>query len=712
MPGLLTLHTDLKSLKYGQDQPGGGSSGQPFIQNDINNPKNILGVDDGLIRGGAIGAAKSSVTDTLRIEKFLTSAPQGPLFIAKQVGLQLSNPRLETRAIPQVGGAGIFGSVINAGINNNGIGPTRIYNLGVNTLAQIPVNAFGGHINRHGFTPIPNENTYYINVVRDNNKNTKTVSAQTANTVVNTVFSLFGLSTPSALQGLFKKDVVTSDNRLIQLTTKFGLSPRIEGPPNANNNPNIIADYIGGPGSVYGIGKTLINRHGSATQIQDWTANNYAVEGAKNENKNTNKLAITDLNANLSRDTVANGPSSYPNIPAPKLPPTVYSNVKTYADIAKANELPNNENLIKAKIAAAVSINNIVSGIGGIAAFANQSLANNFDVVSPNAFRQIEVGEDGKPVITEGAAAFSSKAIPGGKIKYANTYGDVISINKSNWKDAARNVRVGSGRKDSINLTPLFTARGGTDSLVVNIGGTTYTINDLVKFRIEAINTDTPEESTFMVFRAYITSFDDSTTANWDANKYIGRGEEFYIYNGFSRKINIGFKVAALSAGEMKPMYQKLNYLMSNLMPDYNGVLMRGPMTKMTVGNWIDSQPGVINSLTYTVSNDSPWEIALNEPTAGGSREMVLPHIIDVSLSFTPIGVHTKGNYQTPEKSSEQSNIAQNWNGSNESSNYIGDNVRSGTTATAQTNNANANPNFIGPQLPPATVSAQPSTIY
>ena len=35
---LLNLQTDLKSLKYGQDQPGGGSSGQPFITTNVNDP--------------------------------------------------------------------------------------------------------------------------------------------------------------------------------------------------------------------------------------------------------------------------------------------------------------------------------------------------------------------------------------------------------------------------------------------------------------------------------------------------------------------------------------------------------------------------------------------------------------------------------------------------------------------------------------------------
>ena len=33
--GLVDLKTDLKNLKFGSDRPGGGSSGQPYIQTAI-----------------------------------------------------------------------------------------------------------------------------------------------------------------------------------------------------------------------------------------------------------------------------------------------------------------------------------------------------------------------------------------------------------------------------------------------------------------------------------------------------------------------------------------------------------------------------------------------------------------------------------------------------------------------------------------------------
>ena len=176
---LIDLKTDLKSLKYGHDRLGGGSSGQPYIQTNINRPgTNLIGnFDDGLVRGGAVGAAKASIVDTLRIGKFLTDFPKGPLFIVKQVGLQLSNPRLEAKQLKTdnpTSGGGLLRNVGNfiANVANkitNLIGPTRLYNLGINTIAQVPVNAFGGHFNRHGILPVQSDDTKYLAVAQYNN---------------------------------------------------------------------------------------------------------------------------------------------------------------------------------------------------------------------------------------------------------------------------------------------------------------------------------------------------------------------------------------------------------------------------------------------------------------------------------------------------------------------------------------------------------------
>jgi hypothetical protein len=141
--------------------------------------------------------------------------------------------------------------------------------------------------------------------------------------------------------------------------------------------------------------------------------------------------------------------------------------------------------------------------------------------------------------------------------------------------------------------------------------------------------------------------------------KYAGRGDKFWIYDSFNRKISVSFKVAALSAEEMKPMYQKLNFLMSNLMPDYNGVLMRGPLVRLSVGNYIDCQLGKLDSLSYKVPQDAPWEIAIDEPE-GGTKKLILPHVVEVTLGFTPIGSESSGTNKLQKKSQTTSHIAQN----------------------------------------------------
>jgi hypothetical protein len=165
--------TNLRGLKYGNDTIGGGNSGEPYITTAIPpalqqqvESTNIWNSDSGLIRGGFAGATKASITDTERIFKFLKDSPRGPMFIIKQVGLQLSNPQLEA---PRGAGAilnnvlqGNFSTLFGGGDNfNTNIGATRIYNGGINTLLQVPLNAFGGNIVRHGLLPIESDSAKY-----------------------------------------------------------------------------------------------------------------------------------------------------------------------------------------------------------------------------------------------------------------------------------------------------------------------------------------------------------------------------------------------------------------------------------------------------------------------------------------------------------------------------------------------------------------------
>ena len=97
---------------------------------------------------------------------------------------------------------------------------------------------------------------------------------------------------------------------------------------------------------------------------------------------------------------------------------------------------------------------------------------------------------------------------------------------------------------------------------------------------------------------------------------------------------------------------------MGNVMPIYTGNLMRGPFVQMTVGNWLNGQDGILNNVSYTIPQDSPWEIGLDNSVYSGS--LVLPHVVEVQMTFTPIGSQTKGQNKISERSSTTSHIAQN----------------------------------------------------
>ena len=194
---------------------------------------------------------------------------------------------------------------------------------------------------------------------------------------------------------------------------------------------------------------------------------------------------------------------------------------------------------------------------------------------------------------------------------------------------------------DKITAAPMYESSGPD---------TTQAINDLVKFRIAAVlNTkDAGRKAIYMHFRAFINSFNDSYNANWATTNYVGRGNPFYNYTGFTRTIQMSFTVAAQSKAELAPMFSKLNYLASTLAPDYgNNGFMKGNIVRVTMGGYLYEVPGIINNLSYDIPPDATWEIAIGDGEAVGENEEVkpdydttvkeLPHRIEVTMGFTPI---------------------------------------------------------------------------
>jgi hypothetical protein len=164
---------------------------------------------------------------------------------------------------------------------------------------------------------------------------------------------------------------------------------------------------------------------------------------------------------------------------------------------------------------------------------------------------------------------------------------------------------------------------------------------DLIKFRFHVI---TPDTTRILYFRAFLDSFADNYSGQWNPIKYLGRAEDFQIYSGFQRKITLSFKIAAATRSEMQPLYRKMVYLASATAPTYadSGQFMRGTIVKLTLGDYVYELPGVLNSCNFTWNTEYPWEIALTEPEKGGDQTMQeLPMVLDCSIDFTPIHTFT-----------------------------------------------------------------------
>ena len=92
---LVELTTNLKSLRYGKDTIGGGNSNQPYIKTPIPNDLTDVGRTGGpdfLLRGGTL-LPRAVANDVSRLTQMLFDfrSPNGPLFIAKQNVLSLTN---------------------------------------------------------------------------------------------------------------------------------------------------------------------------------------------------------------------------------------------------------------------------------------------------------------------------------------------------------------------------------------------------------------------------------------------------------------------------------------------------------------------------------------------------------------------------------------------------------------------------------------------
>jgi hypothetical protein len=138
-------------------------------------------------------------------------------------------------------------------------------------------------------------------------------------------------------------------------------------------------------------------------------------------------------------------------------------------------------------------------------------------------------------------------------------------------------------------------------------------------------------------FRATLSGLSETTSPSWDGNKFMGSPFNYYTYTGIERSVQFNFKVYSLNSQEHMAAWNKLDFLTSLAYPQgYQSVGVIAPIIKITLGNMYVGKTGFIESLSYTIDDNVPWEIGLE---ADGSRDSdlknyKLPRVVDVSVTI------------------------------------------------------------------------------
>ena len=150
-----------------------------------------------------------------------------------------------------------------------------------------------------------------------------------------------------------------------------------------------------------------------------------------------------------------------------------------------------------------------------------------------------------------------------------------------------------------------------------------------------------------IIFRAILSGITDTFTPEYATERYVGRPDNVYVYQGTNREISFTFDIYPKSDAELVTLWEKMNYLAGLTYPHWGnaaggGKGMIAPICQLTIGQMYTDSPGYISSLTYTVMDTGTWEVSFAK----------LPKYIQANCTFVYIGSRlpsaTQKHYELP----------------------------------------------------------------
>ena len=378
-------------------------------------------------------------------------------------------------------------------------------------------------------------------------------------------------------------------------------------------------DLLGGFDSFYGIGITTTTRYTNTFKNFAKVANHY-----KSGFLLDSGLTKQTINPVLYKTDVNTGYSPVKTAPVSKLESKPFVSVPTDDDEKKsfglAGKLLHDENSIgivpevvqgKEKSNSEIDILKYETTVYGLSENVSRRDSGGF-----NDFRSKLSNDNVNKKIAD-KEEYSSNSLEA-KYKFGNP--GKVGSDRSDYNISDRGDSVNSLGVDS-------TLNNSNDIDLVNLWFREYRNND-----------------TYIRFRSTISGLSETFSPSWDTIKYNGRADQGYKYSSFERSISFNFRIAVTSRTEMKPCWEKLQRLSTYTMAEYSeesvGVLQnpsdtagyRGTLIRFRLGDLYNDKLAFIESLSYTMLDDTPWDINAD----GNLAE--LPMGVDVSIGLKILG--------------------------------------------------------------------------
>ena len=179
-------------------------------------------------------------------------------------------------------------------------------------------------------------------------------------------------------------------------------------------------------------------------------------------------------------------------------------------------------------------------------------------------------------------------------------------------------------------------------------------------------------------FKSFITAFNETYNSDWTPETVFGRVDPIYLFKNTTRKVNLNFKIPAESESEAFDNLARVQSLVQFLYPNYTTLtdpvtclrdvnaqtISQSPLVRLKVLNLLHDQKGLDTSGTADKVLNSPagtdysagkgvlgviQNLTVNHNLEGDDGSyyegpgLVLPKMIDLAISFSPIHEHPIG---------------------------------------------------------------------